>query len=486
MTSNAELWSVDMAVESREKTPDPTGKEIAYERHPILDVPEDILRLIFEHLCAGSGNHRNKLAYGIGLVNKQWRDASRRTPNIWRCLDIDIAYSVSALAAQYKYITSIRPDPDVIRIYRSRGDDTSWNHLGDILRECRISELKFIDHLSIYIYKPYLVSTILDNLPLLKEPRIRELSLSVQSKRRGSRERIPWDATRLPLLIPGAKKLYISHHYGVQFFTQNFQQISSITFLDIYRCKAVHFLPRIGMFTNLKKLWVRSVECSLPPLPFTPQFEYAAPYQMVDLPALETLCIAQTPNFPWDYLSCPSLGSVVGDEDVSQAMIRFLQRHPRILELDVCVDSHLFELFTLSCPQLETLDIRGHIEGLVDWQKNKLGEWDKDSPGIGAMSLPNLKKLILDRVDKELTLELLEAIVENWCHPRSPASSTAEVQHRSRNRFVPCLGILGETKDLYSPPWMESTLLKGCERSSRYLPHLGHRWTCVEFRWSTG
>ncbi|CAG7852841.1 SubName: Full=Uncharacterized protein {ECO:0000313/EMBL:CCA71444.1} [Serendipita indica DSM 11827] len=463
-----------MAVESHESAAVSAFEEVSYENHPILRVPDDILCLIFEQLCPGSSHHRNKLAYDLGCVNKRWRDVSRRTPNIWRCLDIDISYSVSVLAAQYRYITSVRPDPDNIRIYRSRGDDFAWNHLREIFRECRISQLKVIEHLSIYIYKPYLANTLLENLPFLEGPRIRELYLSTQSKREESDQRAPWDAARSAILIPGAEKLYLSHQFDVQFFSSHSPPVSSITFLDVYDCKDVQFLPGLAMFTNLKKLRVRWVECPSPPA--------ASDRSMINLPSLELLHIARSPNFPWDHLSCPSLRRILGDEDVSLPMIRFLGRHPEILELDVCVDPILFEPFNLSCPQLEVLDLRGHLEGLVGWHKNDLSEWDKNDLGGGTMLFPKLKKLILDRVDEELSIELLDAILAAWFYPQSPTSERTPIHYRDRP--IECLGILGETKDLLSPSWMKSRLLKGCEQKSTYLPHLGEHWTCVEFRWS--
>ncbi|KAG8804448.1 hypothetical protein FRC17_005961, partial [Serendipita sp. 399] len=214
----------------------------------------------------------------------------------------------------------------------------------------------------------------------------------------------------------------------------------------------------LSSFFNLERLWIQSTTIS-----------DSGGISSIPMPRLQWLCIHKAANFPWLELQCTSLEVLTGDEWVSPPMIDFLKRHPQLRDIDLRVHDHLFASFAHAIPHVESLDLGGYIEGLVEWQ---------DTTDLVEPPFPNLKRLVLDRTDEGVEQDLFESIVRTYC--LSPSQSN--MQTNPRKRRLECLAIFGTTESLKEAKWSDSSLLKGCDRTSRNYSHLGE-WICLELRW---
>ncbi|KAG8750909.1 hypothetical protein FRC14_008303 [Serendipita sp. 396] len=434
--------------------------------HPIQTCDDDILSTIFEWFTCDYTTFRNHRAARLTKVCRRWRQIALQTPALWRHFDINLNRSTFSLRKQWDWLLSMRPaGPDDIRIDCIKPGYLDQSALVDLWSQCRFTSLERITLLEFAFLNSTTGAEVAIPNIALPNTRIDRLWIDSCECTSSYGTLPPWEVDQLLETFPYVQYLRLSRQSNFSFRPVNL--FLNTTYLSIRNCVDVSIFPGLRGFVNLERLQIKYTtmpEGSVPPT------------TTIQLPALKWLCIYQVPWFPWTKLDCPSLEVLTGEESVTDAMIDFLERHPHLRDIDVQVDKQLFASFARTIPHVETLDLGGYIEGLVEWQTTT----DLVDPPF-----PNLKRLILDRTETEIGLDLFESIIKTYCLP-SQSHSQPQLhltgESNPRKRTVECLGVFGTLESFETAEWAQSTLLADCVRSSCRYPHLDS-WICLEFRW---
>ncbi|KAG8803461.1 hypothetical protein FRC18_007298, partial [Serendipita sp. 400] len=374
-----------------EPTPEPPTELESIAEHPIQRCNQDILSTIFEWFTCDHMTHRNRRAAQLTMVCRRWRQVALQTPELWRRFDIGLGYPLPTIRKQWDWLVSMRPAaPDDIRVDCIQPGYPDQPALIYLWSQCGISTLERITHLEFVLLRSSTAAGIAHPAIALPDTRIDRLWVDSHEYPGRSTTHAPWEVDQLLETFPHVRYIKLLRQSCFSFRPGN--AFLHTTFLHITNCVNVSICAGLSSFVNLERLWIQATTISE---------GSASSTTTIRMPSLKWLCIYRATNFPWTKLDCPSLQVLTGEESVSDAIIRFLRQHPHVRDIDVQVDKQMFATFARTVPHVETLDLGGYIEGLVEWQT---------TTDLVEPPFPNVRRLILDRTEEEIGLDLFESI----------------------------------------------------------------------------
>ncbi|KAG8805340.1 hypothetical protein FRC17_005557, partial [Serendipita sp. 399] len=324
--------------------------------HPIQRCNQDVLSTIFEWATCDNYSSRSRIATKLAMVCRRWRQIALQTPEIWRYFDINVNDRPSDIRNQWYWLLSVRSaPPDDICIKRINEGWMSEVPLWSIWQECGFFSLERIKRLEFIVTKSQTARMLLDQDIALPDTTIEHLFLESDMYPPKIETVAPWDVSRLLAKFPRTR--YLKFIRQSAFFFPSSNMFTYTTFLHIADCEQAAICAGLSSFVNLERLWVQATT-----------IVDSDNVSTILMPRLRWLCVYRANPFPWRQLRCPSLEVLTGDEWVSDPMIDFLKRHPHLCDIDVQVHAYSFASFARAVPHVESLDIGGYIEGLVEWK----------------------------------------------------------------------------------------------------------------------